>query len=68
MSSYFCQLPLGKRHSIDVARLRKAATPAELACKTFLASLGAPYRFQQRFYIRCASISRCAPCSTCSGR
>jgi hypothetical protein len=56
VSSYFCQLPLGKRYSINVARLRKAATPAELAFKTFLASLGAPYRFQQGFYIRCASI------------
>jgi hypothetical protein len=48
--SYSCQLPLGKRHSINVARLRKAATPAELAFKTFVASLGAPYRFQH-FYI-----------------
>jgi very-short-patch-repair endonuclease len=47
---YFCHLPLGKRHSINVARLRKSATPAELAFKTFLASLGAPYRFQVGFY------------------
>src|ERR1017187_572044 len=47
---YFCQLPLSKRHAINVARLRKAATPAELQMKDFLASLGAPYRFQQGFY------------------
>ena len=47
---YFCELPLKKRHSINVARLRKAATPAELRLKDFLASLGAPYRFQQGFY------------------
>src|ERR1035441_5008845 len=38
---YFCQLPLSKRHAINVARLRKAATPAELQMKDFLASLGA---------------------------
>lgn len=47
---YFCQLPLKKRHAINVARLRKAATEAELAFQDFLASLGAPYRFQQGFY------------------
>ena len=47
---YFCQLPLKKRHAINVARLRKAATPAELLFRDFLASLGVPYRFQQGFY------------------
>jgi very-short-patch-repair endonuclease len=47
---YFCQLPLKKRHAINVARLRKAATEAELRFQDFLASLGAPYRFQQGFY------------------
>ncbi len=47
---YFCQLPLKKRHAINVARLRKAATPAELLFRNFLASLGVPYRFQQGFY------------------
>src|SRR5687768_8890581 len=47
---YFCELPLKRRHSINVARLRKAATPAELRMRDFLATLGAPYRFQQGFY------------------
>jgi very-short-patch-repair endonuclease len=47
---YFCQLPLKKRHAINVARLRKAATATELLCRDFLASLGVPYRFQQGFY------------------
>jgi very-short-patch-repair endonuclease len=47
---YFCQLPLKKRHAINVARLRKAATETELLFRDFLASLGASYRFQQGFY------------------
>jgi G:T-mismatch repair DNA endonuclease (very short patch repair protein) len=47
---YLCQLPLKKRHAINIARLRKAATDAELVFRDFLASLGAPYRFQQGFY------------------
>jgi very-short-patch-repair endonuclease len=47
---YFCQLPLKRRHAINIARLRKAATEAELVFQDFLASLGAPYRFQQGFY------------------
>src|SRR5437867_3714486 len=47
---YFCELPLKRRHSINVARLRKAATPAELCMRDFLAALGAPYRFQHGFY------------------
>ena len=47
---YFCQLPLKRRHAINVARLRKAGTDAELVFQDFLASLGVPYRFQQGFY------------------
>jgi very-short-patch-repair endonuclease len=47
---YFCQLPLKKRHAINIARLRKAATATELRFRDFLASLGVPYRFQQGFY------------------
>jgi len=47
---YFCQLPLKKRHAINVARLRKAVTETELRFQVFLAALGAPYRFQQGFY------------------
>ncbi len=47
---YFCQLPLKKRHAINVARLRKSATVAEVRFQDFLAALGAPYRFQQGFF------------------
>lgn len=47
---YLSQLPLKKRHAINVARLRKAATESELVFQDFLASLGVPYRFQQGFY------------------
>jgi very-short-patch-repair endonuclease len=47
---YFCQLPLKKRHAINVARLRKSATIAEVKFRDFLATLGAPYRFQHGFY------------------
>jgi len=47
---YFCQLPLKRRRAINIARLRKAATEAELVFQDFLASLGAPYRFQHGFY------------------
>ena len=47
---YFCQLPLKKRHAINVARLRRAATEPERLFRDFLASLGAPYRFQHGFH------------------
>ena len=47
---HFYQLPLKKRHTINLARLRKAATGAEVRFRDFLASLGVPYRFQQGFY------------------
>jgi len=45
-----CELPLSRRHAINVARLRKAATPAEIKFRDFLTSFGAPYRFQHGFY------------------
>jgi very-short-patch-repair endonuclease len=47
---HLCELPLKRRHAINVARLKKSATPAEVRFKDFLATLGVPYRFQQGFY------------------
>jgi very-short-patch-repair endonuclease len=46
----FNRLPLGKRHTIYAAQLRKQATPAENLFRDHLASLGLPYRFQHGIF------------------
>lgn len=46
MGRAFNRLPLGKRHEIYAAQLRKQATPAENLFRAHLAALGLPYRFQ----------------------
>ena len=46
----FNRLPLGKRHEIYAAQLRKQATPAESVFRAHLAALGLPYRFQHGFF------------------
>jgi very-short-patch-repair endonuclease len=50
MGRAFNRLPLGKRHEIYAAQLRKQATPAENLFRAHLAALGLPYRFQHGFF------------------
>jgi very-short-patch-repair endonuclease len=50
MGRAFNRLPLGKRHEVYAAQLRKQATPAENLFRANLAALGLPYRFQHGFF------------------
>jgi very-short-patch-repair endonuclease len=50
MARAFNRLPLGKRHEVYAAQLRKQATPAENLFRAHLAALGLPYRFQHGFF------------------
>src|SRR5579872_1871476 len=50
MGRAFNRLPLGKRHEIYAAQLRKQATPAENLFRAHLAALGLPYRFQHGIF------------------
>src|SRR5947209_619408 len=50
MGRAFNRLPLGKRHEIYAAQLRRRPTPAENLFRAHLAALALPYRYQHGFF------------------